>query len=162
MQPVRVCPAVMLTFWVFVLTACSSQPGKPGNEPVHTVPSTTARQTVIATARDMLGRPYRYGGTTPRGFDCSGLVWYSHQRAGIAVPRTSQQQMNRVKPVSIEALKAGDLLFFSIDGSRSYHVGIYLGSGHFIHAPSRGKQVTTSRLENPYWRNRLLQVGNYY
>ena len=162
MQPVRTYPAVFLAFLLLMLSACSSQPAKSRNDSVRPSPQEHARETVVVTAREMLGAPYRYGGTTPRGFDCSGLVWYSHQRAGIAVPRRSRQQMSSVRQVGMGSLRGGDLLFFSIDGRASYHVGIYVGDGRFIHAPSSGKKVSSARLDNPYWRSRFLRAGNYY
>jgi len=109
-----------------------------------------------------MGTPYRYGGSDPReGFDCSGLVQYTHRQAGIAVPRTARAQYNASRPVSRRQLRPGDLVFFRIDGRRISHVGIYLGDGRFIHAPSSGQKVTTARLDDPYWRRHYSGAGRF-
>ena len=118
--------------------------------------------TVVETARQMLGRPYRAGGDGPRGFDCSGLVRYSYGRAGIALPRTSAAQYSAARPVARGALQPGDLLFFDINGQRASHVGIYVGDGRFVHAPSTGKRVSVESLDNPYWRRRIIGAGHYF
>ena len=70
--------------------------------------------------------------------------------------------MRSVKQVAKASLRSGDVLFFRIGGRSDYHVGIYIGNGSFIHAPSSGKKVSTARLDNPYWRGRLLIAGHYY
>lgn len=120
------------------------------------------RYRVVETALAMLGQPYRYGGSSPgRGFDCSGLVLYSHRQAGIQTPRTATQQLRYSKSVNWEQLQPGDLLFFQIEEKPS-HVTIYLGDGQFIHAPSSGKEVSTESLDNPYWEKRLHSVGSYF
>lgn len=155
---------------VSLLTAaCSSAPVKqpyPQYTRIeHTTPPAAVhgpRQQVLSTARKMLGTPYRYGGESPsQGFDCSGLVQYSFERAGIDVPRTSRKQLAHSKRVPMSKLRPGDLLFFKIGGKPS-HVGIYLGNGEFIHAPSSGKRVSKARLDSPYWEKRLIRAGNYY
>jgi cell wall-associated NlpC family hydrolase len=172
MQPIRHSVPLICLFSMLTLSACSNTPEHGASVSVR-APATPAgsaspdaaqpsRRAVVAAARDMLGKPYRYGGEDPRGFDCSGLVWYSHQRAGIEVPRTTQSQMSSIRQVSRNALQAGDLLFFRISGKRDYHVGIYIGDGTFIHAPSSGKRVSTSSLDEPYWDARLLRTGHYY
>ena len=120
------------------------------------------RERVVETVQAMLGVPYRYGGTTRAGFDCSGLVWYSHRRAGLRVPRTSVEQYRAVKKVSRHAMKAGDVLFFKTGWTRGYHVATYIGAGLFVHAPSSGRRVRTDSLDKPYWRKRLVRVGNFY
>lgn len=120
------------------------------------------RQEVVFTAQAMLGRPYRYGGSSPaRGFDCSGLVYYAYRKAGIELPRSTGAQLAKLRPVRPEALRPGDVLFFRIGGKPS-HVGIYIGGGEFIHAPSSGKRVSRARLEDPYWRARLVRAGSYF
>ena len=129
MQPIRACHVVNILLLLLMLSACSGQAVKTRHQSTTPTPLQQPRDTVVVTAREMLGAPYRYGGTTPRGFDCSGLVWYSHQRAGISVPRSTRQQLKSVTPVSTASIRGGDLLFFRIDGRNSYHVGIYLGGG---------------------------------
>jgi cell wall-associated NlpC family hydrolase len=105
-----------------------------------------------------VGAPYRYGGAGPGGFDCSGLVQYAYRQAGLAVPRTTGELWRHAAPVDRDSMRTGDVLFFNIDGKPS-HVGIYLGGGRFVHAPSSGRQVTTESLASDYYRNRLLRAG---
>ena len=120
--------------------------------------------TVVDTARQQIGIPYHYGGNTPAsGFDCSGLVHYSYAQAGLAVPRTSKEQYRQARPVSRRHLQAGDLIFFrNRYGSFVSHVGIYLGDGEFIHAPSSGKKVNIKRLDAPYWKKHFYAAGRLY
>ena len=109
----------------------------------------------------MLGVKYKYGGTNPsRGFDCSGLVQYSHKAAGVHLPRTTGQQYRASRPISRRYLKPGDLVFFKTVVSRAVsHVGIYLGNNKFIHAPSSGKRVKISSMNERYWRKRYTGAG---
>ncbi len=118
------------------------------------------RKELIRYARRQLGTPYVWGGTTPNGFDCSGLVQYSYAKIGVYVPRTAVQQLNASQPVPIEELKPGDLLFFDTTGRYS-HVGIYVGNGKFIHAPRTGKDVSTATLDDPYWASALSRAGAF-
>ena len=104
----------------------------------------TARgSAVVATGDDYLGVPYKYGGTTPRGFDCSGFVQYVFDRHGVQLPRTSRQQaqVGRGLPVSVGALKVGDLMLFATEGSRIDHVAIYAGGNRMLHSSSSGRGV---------------------
>ncbi len=116
---------------------------------------------VVKTARQLLGIPFRYGGSTPKsGFDCSGLVYYSYRQAGLSIPRTSKQQYHQARPVSRRHLRPGDLIFFRHNyGGFVSHVGIYLGKGEFIHAPSSGKKVTIGHLNSPYWERHFYSAG---
>lgn len=115
---------------------------------------------VVKVAEAMLGVPYHYGGDTPRqGFDCSGLVYYAHLRAGVRLPRTSYGQFRVSEPISMHNLHPGDLVFFSTRRHRISHVGIYIGRHEFIHAPSRGQDVTIDHLNSPYWRRHFVRGG---
>lgn len=100
-------------------------------------------------ARALVGAPYRYGGRDPGGFDCSGLVWYVYQSLGIELPRRARDQRQGLAMVARADLEPGDLVFFTkpVD-----HVGIYLGGGEFVHAPSRGKRVSIANLDAPYFQ----------
>lgn len=109
-------------------------------------------------ALQLVGAPYRYGGNTPRGFDCSGLVHYSYARAGAGIPRTTRGQRMHSRRLSSKQLRAGDLLFFNQEGKRASHVALYVGNNRFVHAPSSGKAVQLSTLANPYWRRHLLDA----
>jgi cell wall-associated NlpC family hydrolase len=95
-----------------------------------------------AYARRFLGVPYRWGGSSPGGFDCSGLVRYVYQRFGVTLPHSSYADFNLGRHVGRWALKPGDLVFFSGFG----HVGMYVGQGRFIHAPHSGTSVQISSL----------------
>ena len=106
----------------------------------------------------MMGTPYVYGGTTPRGFDCSGLVQYSYQKAGITVPRTSRGQYRSAKPVPVASARPGDLVFFA-SGQKISHVGIYLGDDEFIHAPETGQSVKISSIQDDYYQARFVGAG---
>ena len=99
--------------------------------------SATVGERAAAIALQQVGSAYRYGGTSPAGFDCSGLVQYSYRAAGKTVPRTTGQLWNVAGEVAYDDLQAGDLLFFRFDGKMS-HVGIYVGNEQFVHAPSAG------------------------
>lgn len=102
--------------------------------------STTKGQAIVNTAKKYLGVKYVYGGTTPSGFDCSGLVKYVFNKNGISVSRTSASQSLQGRKVSTSDLQPGDLLFFAKNG-RVHHVGIYAGGGQMIHAPHTGDVV---------------------
>lgn len=112
-------------------------------------------------ASSMVGIPYRYGGHSPRGFDCSGLVYYSYAQAGLNVPRSTETQRARSRRVGDHHLSRGDLLFFNQEGKYSSHVGIYLGNRRFVHAPSSGKRVRVDSLDDPYWQKHLVDARRF-
>lgn len=114
---------------------------------------------IARVALDLVGTPYRYGGNTPDGLDCSGLVQYVHKQVGIVVPRTSkaQYQAGQQSP----HLQAGDVLFFRIS-DKVGHSGVYIGNGRFVHAPSSGKQVSVARTDSPYFGPRLVGARRYF
>jgi cell wall-associated NlpC family hydrolase len=106
---------------------------------------------VVAIAKKYLGVRYVWGGTTPSGFDCSGLCLYSYRKIGINLPRTSREQFHagaHIPPDRLDLLEEGDLVFFGYDGDpgKIHHVGIYVGGGDFIHAPAAGMNVSISSL----------------
>ena len=111
------------------------------------------RALILATAKNALGTPYRFGGNTPEGLDCSGLVEMAYRAAGIQVPRTADEQF-RALPAARQA-QPGDLLFFG-DRRKATHVGIYRGNGQMIHAPGSGREVTSVPLHIDYWQQRFL------
>ena len=152
--------SLLLTL-LFTLTACNS-PAPKAMEFTPAADATAITHPAVAVAERMLGKPYRYGGASPqRGFDCSGLVYYSFKQAGMSAPRTTQSLYDNAFPVEPTALRQGDLLFFRIDGKIS-HVGLYVGGNAFVHAPSSGKKVSYASLENPYWRERLIKAGRLF
>jgi cell wall-associated NlpC family hydrolase len=104
---------------------------------------------VVGIAMRYLGVPYVWGGSTPRGFDCSGLVSYVFAQIGVSLPHSSYSQFGMGTAVSISQLQPGDLVFFT----GASHVGIYIGGGQFIHAPHTGDVVKISSLSGYYSSN---------
>lgn len=126
----------------------------PFRQPPQPTPTPTPQPTpppigeqAVNTARQYLGVPYVWGGTTPRGFDCSGLVQYVYKQLGINISRTSYTQVNDGRAVAKDELKAGDLIFFA-NSKGVHHVGIYIGDGQFIHAPQTGDVVKIANLSD--------------
>jgi cell wall-associated NlpC family hydrolase len=111
-----------------------------------------------ATALDFRGVPYRLGGADPGGFDCSGLVQYVFALQGISVPRTVDDLRRTGASVSPADVRPGDLLFFATNGRGVSHVGIAIGDGQFVHAPSEGGTVRIDRLETPYWSAQFVEA----
>ena len=114
----------------------------------------TAASAVLMRALGLVGTPYRYGGNTPEsGFDCSGLVTYVFRdMLALNLPRTSRELAAMQGPkIEPQRLAAGDLVFFGNKGN-VWHVGIYVGEGRFVHAPSTGGTVRLDQLDGPYWR----------
>lgn len=122
-------------------------------------PADPARANAVTIrAISLVGTPYRYGGSRPEeGFDCSGLVNYVfHDMLDLRLPRTSRDLAQWSGPkLAAERLAAADLVFFS-HGDAVDHVGIYIGEGRFVHAPSTGGRVRLDRLDGPYWRDRYV------
>lgn len=112
-------------------------------------------QKVVNTAKKYLGTPYLWGGTTPKGFDCSGFTQYVFKQQGRQLPRMADQQFLTGKAVMKNNLQAGDLVFFTTYEKGASHEGIYVGEGKFIHASS-SHGVMISRLEEAYWLPRYL------
>lgn len=137
-----------------------------GSQPYYNTPPDTAKthknNRLLDIAQQQRGVRYRYGGNHPReGFDCSGFIQFSFAQIGKRIPRTTLQQFKRRTPIAISQIQPGDLLFYETEGRRPGHVALYLGQGKMIHAPSSGKQVSITRLDNPYWRKRLIGAGYF-
>lgn len=90
---------------------------------------------LVALAQKYIGTPYVYGGTTPKGFDCSGFVQWLYKQQGIDIPRVTYDQVNAGTPVDKGNLRAGDIVFFEPDAKGPGHEGLYIGDGKFIEAP---------------------------
>ena len=146
---------ILPIFIVLVLAACGSNPPPPDRS------AGSPGERAAAVALDQVGVRYRYGGESPQGFDCSGLVHYAYNQAGVNVPRTTTQLWAAAANVDRADLRAGDVLFFRIDGKMS-HVGIYLGEKRFVHAPQSGRSVSVASLDAPFYRKALLRAGRLY
>ena len=155
---------VMALMIATALAACGRDDVRPTSPRVVVTPTRTwtmlppadpvAANAVLMRAISLVGTPYRYGGNTPDGgFDCSGLVNYVYRdMLDLRLPRSSRElaawQGPRIDP---DRLAAADLVFFG-NGGQVSHVGIYVGEGRFVHAPSSGGTVRLDRLDGPYWR----------
>ncbi len=136
-------------------------PTEPGRarEPA---PGRHPGERIAALAHSLVGIPYRYGGAHPaEGFDCSGLVFFTHRQVNLRIPRTSRDQYRAARPVPRSEARPGDLVFFSHQRKLS-HVGIYLGNRRFVHAPSSGRPVAVAHLDAPYYREHLVGMGRLY
>jgi cell wall-associated NlpC family hydrolase len=132
--------------------ACSSNPTMPSAN------ANTAAQHAANIAIQQVGVRYRYGGASPSGFDCSGLIQYAYANAGKRIPRTAAAQWKTMRPVASDDLRVGDVLFFRIAGKMS-HVGLYVGDGRFVHAPSTGRAVAVASLRSDFYVDRLVGAG---
>jgi cell wall-associated NlpC family hydrolase len=110
----------------------------------------------VALAWAQLGKPYQWGAAGPDRFDCSGLVQFVYSNLGVALPRVSRRQASTGVHVDRDDLRPGDLVFFSLSGTRINHVGIYAGKDRFIHAPRRYNPVRLDSLNNSWWRQRFI------
>ena len=109
----------------------------------------------VKLAEQYIGTPYRSGGTTTDGVDCSGLTFSVYRQIGVRLPRTSHEQARAGSHIDRDNLRAGDLVFFG-SGSSVTHVGIYANDGEFIHASTRDRSVRYDSLDNKYFRNRYI------
>lgn len=147
--------------------ACASRGLPPVATPGEAPPRETSRASgrrdaearghrVVAAALDLRGVPYRNGGTDPAGFDCSGLVRYVFGREGVTLPRQTAAQFTAGVSIRREAVRAGDLLFFSTVAPGASHVAIAVDEETFVHAPSSRGVVRVERLALPYWSARFV------
>lgn len=164
-QPARIIQIFALTITALGLnTACTTTPAA---QPSSAAPGVAVRGNgpvgakAAAVALDQVGTPYRYGGSGPSGFDCSGLVQYSYDQAGKRLARTTGQLWASTRSVGEKELRVGDLLFFNIEGKMS-HVGLYLGQRRFVHAPASGRTVSVASLDSPFYRSAFIRGGRPY
>lgn len=128
--------------------------------------STSAEQTIpirnllVNQSYQKIGIPYRYGGSTPNAFDCSGLTQYVYREAGINIPRTTERQLSASQTISYQQLLPGDLAFYKTS-QKSRHVGIYIGNNQMIHASTGSKRVKIATITDNYWRQRFTKFGRF-
>lgn len=141
-------------------TARTVQPVRISN-----IDRTQGSQELMLHSMGLIGTPYRWGGSsTATGFDCSGMIQFVYKNAlGVSLPRTARDMAAASRKIPDNQLKAGDLVFFNTGGSSQYsHVGLYIGNGEFIHAPSSGKTIKTEKLSSPYYAKHYLGAHTFF
>ena len=122
--------------------------GQPGSTPMaYTGPTGTQADKAVAFAYAQLGKPYEWGATGPNAYDCSGLVQAAWAAAGLAIPRTTYEDWDDLQHIPVSEMAPGDLIIFDDEG----HVGMYVGDGYFIDAPTTGKDVERVPLDEPWY-----------
>lgn len=147
-RPFRPCVALLL----LALAACGGGSIRP--DPANDA----TRREIVLDALGQVGRPYRYGGTTPEGFDCSGLVQYVYAQAGVKLPRTTREQHALGREIDLDDAVPGDLLFYSFTGRGIDHVAIYLGDDEAVHAPASGRAVIVAGVHLEYWQRHFVDA----
>ena len=150
------CLAVSLFIpFLFLINACGFLPFGGS-----TAEKNIKGSSVIETAQSQVGKRYRAGGASPqKGFDCSGLVWWSYKQHGINVPRITTDQAKAGKSISKKHLRPGDIVIFRTSNSpRGLHSGLYCGNDAFVHSPGKGKRVCLDKLSANYWKSKLVAV----
>ena len=141
-------------------TARTVQPVRISN-----IGRTQGSQELMLHSMGLIGTPYRWGGSsTATGFDCSGMIQFVYKNAlDVSLPRTARDMAAASRKIPDNQLKAGDLVFFNTGGSSQYsHVGLYIGNGEFIHAPSSGKTIKTEKLSSPYYAKHYLGAHTFF
>ncbi len=143
---------VLLVLTTGLLAGCFGSTYKPTPE------GQALRRAIVLDALGQIGRPYRYGGASPDGFDCSGLVQYVFALQGLKLPRTTGEQHEAGEGIDLDDAEPGDLLFYSFGGGRIDHVAVYLGDGQAVHAPSSGRQVIVAPVAQRWWMDRYVDA----
>ncbi|HEX9078565.1 MAG TPA: NlpC/P60 family protein [Desulfuromonadaceae bacterium] len=131
---------------------------KPGRGDTRDMGAIAAR-----TAERFVGIPYRWGGeNVVDGMDCSGFVRAVFNLCGVSIPRTSRDQFRTGEPVGRDSLRDGDLVFFGQSEDKINHVGIYVGSGRFVHAPRRGEEIKVSTVDENYFEKHFVGARRYF
>lgn len=148
-----------------LLAACVGAPPPrqlPADAAATAVEQQSPGQAIAQLADSLRGTPYRFGGATPGGFDCSGLVFFTHRELGLRVPRTARGQFAAAALIDVRDLQPGDLVFFQLNSRTVDHVGIYAGKGRFIHAPRTGRTVDYDSLLDNYYADRFAGAGRVW
>ncbi|HSV75089.1 MAG TPA: NlpC/P60 family protein [Chthonomonadales bacterium] len=133
----------------------SGRPTVARRSPRPEAPAPAAQTAVVRTAFAYRGVRYRFAGSSPRGFDCSGFTSYVYRRKGVSLPHNAAQQFRRGQRVQKSEMKPGDLVFFTTTRRGISHVGIYAGKGKFVHASSGGGRVRVDTLRSGYYNERF-------
>jgi len=159
---IRLAPLVLLAAVVTLLPAAASASAR------HAVrrESVSSRgaawnSALVAAARRYVGVRYRWGGTSPAGFDCSGFIAYVLQMVRVTVPRTTLALWAEGAPVARDRLQAGDIVFFTTTRPGPSHAGIYIGGNQFIHASSGFGRVTVTSMDYRYYKPRYLGARRF-
>ena len=161
---------VVLVLASAALVGCASGGGVPRPQPFPGAvvppasagkagesPAAAAASSIIETALSLRGTPYANGGSDPsRGFDCSGFVQWVFARHGSVLPREVREQFDRGRRINTDDVQPGDLVFFETVSRGPSHVGIALGGGEFVHAPSSRGVVRVERYTSGYWSTRWV------
>ena len=132
---------------------------------ISNIDHTQGSQELMLHSMGLIGTPYKWGGsTTSTGFDCSGMIQFVYKNAlGVSLPRTARDMAAASRKIPDSRLKAGDLVFFNTGGADKYsHVGLYIGNGEFIHAPSSGKTIKTEKLSSPFYAKNYLGAHTFF
>jgi cell wall-associated NlpC family hydrolase len=163
-QNLRKC--LLIACLILTVSGCSifKSSQKPnaayGRLPDFSKEKSVGLEDISIAAIGLVGVPYRWGGNTPSGgFDCSGLIVYVHQNVkNQKLPRTTDQMAKVGFSLEDQPPSPGDLVFFNTTGGSHSHVGIYVGKGRFVHAPSTGGTVRLEEIRNPYWAPRYTEA----
>jgi cell wall-associated NlpC family hydrolase len=145
----------------------AAQSGKTNNRvrlPARNLEPTPQGREVVMFALGLIGADYRFGGKNPEaGLDCSGMVSYIYTRATqVKVSGSAADIARKGRNIKSQSLRPGDLLFFNTMNRPRSHVGIYIGDGRFVHAPSSNGQVRIDRLDNDYFARRFEEGRTYF
>jgi cell wall-associated NlpC family hydrolase len=161
----RLCLNLALAFIITLILCCGSKPvSHRDHSEIQQMPKNDALPVsgddlgnlAASLASRQIGVPYRYGGNSPSGFDCSGLVHYVYGKLGVDLPRKSREMAGVGQQVPVHALLPGDLVFFRVNKRGVSHVGIYIGNDKFVHATKSGDPVRKDSIANPWWRERFV------
>src|SRR6266567_2557894 len=134
-----------------------------GEKPPKPKPAGDMGAIAARTAERFVGIPYRWGGdTVVEGMDCSGFVRAVYNLCGVNIPRTSREQFRVGENVGKDDLMDGDLVFFGASADQINHVGIYAGSGRFVHAPKRGDDIKISSMDEAYFAKKFVGARRYF
>lgn len=158
---------LLLAVAALLVSACSTTPTMTGvgtQPPQESAQVTGKRDDITFFALGLIDTGYRFGGKNPEaGFDCSGMVSYVfHEAANIRVSGSAADIAKRGKEIGKEQLQPGDLVFFNTLGRPFSHVGIYIGDGRFVHAPSTNGKVRIDQMSNKYWAKRFEEARSYF